>query len=123
MQQGCDRSCRSAGGRRRRAGRTPGPLAIADPNTPTLRYPEDPQQLHGPYTCTPKFDRCQDTINDDLIIYAGRPSVAGDIAVVVMNKQGCVLAAVFNIARAAATPVSPPTSVGASCQRALARQS
>ena len=63
-------------------------LAIADPNLLQVYYPDDPQQQCGPYVARLCLAGCQVSVDDDVIIYAGRPPVIGAPSVVTMTTRG-----------------------------------
>lgn len=68
-----------------------GTIAIADPNVISLYYPEDPNQQYGPYAAQLCFRGLQISVDDDIVIYAGRPVAGGQPSVTTMNKRGFVL--------------------------------
>lgn len=68
-----------------------GYIAIADPNIVSFYYPDDPNQQFGPYAVNICFRGLPVSVDDDIIIYAGRPPAGGPAPAVTMNKRGFVL--------------------------------
>ncbi|SDR59709.1 hypothetical protein SAMN05444161_7154 [Rhizobiales bacterium GAS191] len=68
-----------------------GYLAIADPNILSVFYPDDPKQQFGPYTVNLCLAGRGVSVDDDIIIYAGRPLSKGAPSVATMTARGFVL--------------------------------
>jgi hypothetical protein len=68
-----------------------GYLAIADPNTLSVYYRDDPKQQFGPYVVQLYLSGRNVSVDDDVIIYAGRPPAAGLPSVVTMTPRGFVI--------------------------------
>lgn len=71
-----------------------GYLAIADPNILSVSYPDDPNQQCGPYVVNLCFAGRSVSVDDDVIIYAGRPpgpARSGPGVVVTMTTRGFVI--------------------------------
>ena len=66
-------------------------LAIADPNLLRVYYPDDPQRQYGPYTAQLCLAGRKVSVDDDVIIYAGRPPALGAPSVVTMTSRGFVI--------------------------------
>jgi hypothetical protein len=66
-------------------------LAISDPNTLQVYYPDDPKRQYGPYVARLCLAGRKVSVDDDVIIYAGRPPVAGASSVVTMTSRGFVI--------------------------------
>jgi hypothetical protein len=66
-------------------------LAISDPNTLQVYYPDDPKRQYGPYVAWLCLAGRKVSVDDDVIIYAGRPPVAGAPSVVTMTSRGFVI--------------------------------
>ena len=68
-----------------------GYLAITDPNVISFFYPDDPNRMYGPYAVGICFHGGV-SVDDDLILYAGRNTPTGPAMAVVMNVRGFILA-------------------------------
>jgi len=68
-----------------------GTLAISDPNHLLIYYPDDPQRQYGPYTTDLCLAGRHVSVDDDVIIYAGRPPVTGAPAVVTLTSRGFLI--------------------------------
>ena len=68
-----------------------GIITITGQNVLSFYYPDDPNQQFGPYSVQVCFGGLSVSVDDDLILYAGRPPAQGSASIVVMNKRGFVL--------------------------------
>jgi hypothetical protein len=66
-------------------------LSIADPNTLSIYYADDPKQQYGPYVVQLCLAGRGISVDDDVIIYANRPSSAALKPVVTMTTRGFVI--------------------------------
>ena len=68
-----------------------GCIALADPNTLSVFYQDDPEQQFGPYAVKLCLSGRGVSMDDDLIIYVGRPVQGSQASLVTMNTRGFVL--------------------------------
>ena len=66
-------------------------LAISEPNRLSIFYPDDPNHQRGPYTAELCFMGRHISVDDDIIIYAGRSPIVGEASVTAMTKRGFVI--------------------------------
>jgi len=68
-----------------------GCIAVADPNTLSVFYQDDPNQQFGPYAATLCLSGRGVSVDNDLIIYVGRAAQGNQANVVTMTTRGFVL--------------------------------
>lgn len=70
---------------------SPGVLAIGCTNRLSLYYQDDPQEQFGPYAVDLCFAKFHVSVDDDVVIYAGRALVGNLANVLTMTKRGFIL--------------------------------
>lgn len=68
-----------------------GNITTTGTNVLSFYYPDDPNQQYGPYSVQVCLGGLNVSVDDDLILYAGRPPSTGPASIVFMNKRGFVL--------------------------------